>query len=151
MDKYLIGYFIGHALPNYKKVIIKCLIDQDNIPDLNRNEIINYNNATFNSHSIFKILSIKDKKGNNYINAVNIYNNDDIIFTLNNTITSKTSIRFNINKDILDYYSKDIIKKIQKFDYNGQIILDGLYIDGIFNGLKIENGIHYKYKDGILI
>jgi hypothetical protein len=151
MDKYLIGFFIGHALPNYKKVIIKCLIDQDDILDLNRNEIINFNNATFHSHSIFKILNIQDKKGNNYLNAVNIYNNDDIIFTLNNSITSKISIKFNINKAILDYYSKDKIKKIQKFDYNGQLILDGLYIDGIFNGLKIENDIHYKYKDGILI
>ena len=151
MEKYVSGYFTAHSIPNYTNVIIECLIEKTNIYDLNRKEIINHNKATYSTNNIYKILTIKDKKGVNYTNAVNIFENDNIIFSIDNSIETKNTIEFYIDKSMATFLNNNKIKKIEKFDYNGNLILNGLYIDGIFNGIKIQNGIKYNYKDGLLI
>jgi hypothetical protein len=153
MIKYLLGYFTAHSMPDYKNVIVSCLFEENTIYDLYRNEIVNLLKAQYTTNNIFKILTIQDNKMKNYENAINIFENDNTVFNINDTkIISKNMITFYIDKSVATFLNLNYkVRKSQKYDENGNLILDGVYIDGIFNGFKIENGIKLEYKEGIVI
>ena len=60
MDKYILGYFVSNSLPEYRNVIVTCLIDEKTIIDLNRIDIFNKVKSTYTAKNIFKIISIQD-------------------------------------------------------------------------------------------
>ena len=91
---------------------------------------------------------------NNYENAINIFENDNnIIFNINDiNIISKNPIKFYLDKFVVIFnHLNHKVKKNQQYDVNGNLLIDGVYIDGIFNGYRIINGIKLEYKDGIII
>jgi hypothetical protein len=149
----LIGYFLAHSIFNYTNVIISCLIEKKNIYNLDRNNITNKLKAEYSTNHIFKILTIQDNKMNNYENAVNIFENDDTIFKIDaENIYLKNMLTFYIDKSVAKFLNINCkVKKIQKYDKDGTLIQDGVYIDGIFNGYKIENGIKLEYKEGFVV
>jgi hypothetical protein len=154
MNKYILGYISSYSIPKYKNVIVTCLVDENIIIDLNRQDIIDKVKSTYTTKNIFKIISIQDKKMNNYENAINIFENDNnIIFNINdNNIISKNIIKFYVDKSLATFINLNYkVKKTQLYDINGHLFMDGVYIDGIFNGYKIINGIKLEYKDGFII
>jgi hypothetical protein len=148
-------YFIANAVPNLKNVVVEALVIKSSIPNWDRVSIIDRNFATFHTTELLKTITIKDKKGNTYDTATDIYTDDEgesSVFKVGLPNRFKLPIKCYLTRDAA--VSHFIFNKPQKcITYNdeGDVIRNGLIWNGLFTGTIRENTTKsiIQYKEGI--
>lgn len=147
-----IFYFVANAIPGLKNVVIEALVLKSTIPDLNRTTIKDTNFATFHTNEILNTISITDIKGNKYNTAIDIYTEDNIIFTVDGSNRFDTHIRcYSTFEAAISHFNYNKPKRYIKYNDDGEIIYNGLIYNGLFTGTirENENSI-ITYKNGIV-
>lgn len=144
-DSHVLGFLPGHTPGNNKNVVILCLVPEKNITESNSDIII--------SNKIAGIISIIDKKFNEYTSAVNSYDNNCQTFNKLTGIILDTPLR--LYKNMRNAYNIHKIHKITHItQYNdlGNLMLEGIVINGLFSG-KVRNkeNLIKIIKDGSII
>ena len=134
-----LAYLPGHTVDNNKDVVIVCLILKNDIKFSNNDIII--------ASKVNYIIQIIDKKMNEYITAVNSYDNNCHIFKIMDNLSCEIPLRFYNNiKNTFNIHKTQKINKIIEYDELGKIIFNGYSINGLFTGKTNTENI----KDGII-
>ena len=144
-DSQILGFLPGHTPDNNKNVVILCLIPEKNIMELNSDIIV--------SDKISSIISIIDKKFNEYSSAVNSYDNNCHIFKKLTGISLDKPLRLYRNmRNAYDIHKAHKLTHIIQHNDEGKLLLEGVVINGLFSG-KILNkdNLITTIKDGLII
>lgn len=146
-------FFNGQDIQTSKNVLISAHVNHVNVINLERNNIINRENAEYKVKYIDNIIDITDNNGNEYKIAIDIYNNNNFTFTKGQSLSLLRPIKGYLKIDVcLSKMLLNKIKKINIYDKNGQIIISGITTNGLLTGTVLdENGIVNNYKNGVLI
>jgi len=114
---------------------------------------INENTSTYYVNNIHEVLKIVDKNGIQYKKADDISIDEPCTFKLHMPLHINGYIK--IFRDVnvcLSHQNQKKVKKIIRYHNNGAIFMDGISINGLFNG-KIFNddNTYIEYKNGISI
>lgn len=144
-DSYVLGFLPGHTSDNNKNVVILCLVAEKNITALNSDIIV--------SNKISNIISIIDKKFNEYSSAVNSYDNNCQTFNKFTSMILDKQLRLYRNmRNAYDIHKVNRIIRTVQYNDLGNLELEGFTINGLFSGkIKNKENLIKNIKDGVII
>lgn len=143
-------YLNAHTKNDTKKVVV--CVSIDNIHVIMPTDIANREFAEYQTYKIHKVNAIFDKNGKSYNSAIDIYSNEPYSFNLGQSVISNEPIKIYMNYNTC--VSKQVenrIKKLVIYDKNGNIIMDGMTINGVFTGKMYDQAQLYNYSYGKLV
>lgn len=144
-DSHVLGFLPGHTADNNKNVVILCIVPEKYITESNSDIIV--------SNKISNIISIIDKKFNEYSSAVNSYDNNCHIFNKFTSIISDKPLRLYRNmRNAYNIHKIHKITHITQYNDLGNLMLEGFTINGMFSGkIKNKENLIKIIKDGVII